>query len=1101
TITRTEDGGFIEVNDAFTLIAGYIREEALADSSLGLKLWANEEDRESVVADLRAGRAVEGREYQFRTKSGKNITGLFSAQIIKLSSGPCILSSINDITERKRAEEALRESESRFRALFETSADGILIVALETKIFKYANPSICRMLGYTENELITMNIADIHPKDALQSVMSEFEAQARGEKVLAESLPCIRKDGTIIYADVNAGKIIINGKAYIAGFFRDITERKRAEEVLRESETRFRLVWENSTDGMRITDKDGIIIMANDAYCTMVEKPPGEIEGKRVSIVYEKSQQNKLLRKYQERFRSGIIPPSLERDIILWNGKKMSFQLSNSFLEIPNQAKLLLSVLRDVTEQRRSEIALQESEVRYRSILQSANDAIVTADAEGTIVGWNTGAERMFGYSYVEAVGKLLTGMLPQPYLTEQRNDLNKPGSDIKPHHIDKAIELKGLHKDGTEFPVELSLAMWETNSKHFYTEIIRETSDRKRAEETQLLQTTALESTANGVVITDTSGTIAWVNTAFTEMTGYSFAESIGENPKILKSGGHNDAFYKSLWDTITAGNVWKGEIKNKRKDGTLYTEEMTITPVRDQRGKITHFVAIKQDISERKLVEEALRKSEERYRQFFEDDLTGVYVSTVEGKFISCNPAFVHMFGFSTTEDVFQVDAHSIYRHPEMRKAFVRRITEDKRLENLEMQYLRKDGTPLFCVENAVGIFDDKGALVHIRGYLFDDTKRRLLEDQLRQAQKMESLGTLTGGIAHDFNNILGIIIGHASLLNIQLPDNDVIKKNTDVITKTGMRGAALIKQMLAFARKTEIVFASVQLNNAITEIVKLLEETFPKTIRFTLDLEKDLPSIIGDSTQIHQVLLNLCVNARDAMSEKGEIAIRTNIMRDTRAKAKFFDAKDREYVSLSVSDTGAGMDEATLKRIFEPFFTTKERGKGTGLGLSVVYGIESAPGKGTTILIYFPLTDRRPALENTGGATIEEIPGGNETILFVEDEEALQILGTSTLESKGYKVLLASNGEEAVRMYEQHKDGIHLVLSDMGLPKISGHEIFQILKESNPNLRMILTSGFIEPELRSLILRNGVRDFIQKPYSPIELLRSIRSVLDLK
>jgi two-component system, cell cycle sensor histidine kinase and response regulator CckA len=449
-------------------------------------------------------------------------------------------------------------------------------------------------------------------------------------------------------------------------------------------------------------------------------------------------------------------------------------------------------------------------------------------------------------------------------------------------------------------------------------------------------------------------------------------------------------------------------------------------------------------------------------------------------------------------------------LYTEPEEREIFLRLLKERRKLEYYESEYLRRDGTRVYCVENAVGIFDPQENLVQFWGYIFDDTKRKNLERQLIQAQKLESLGTLASGIAHDFNNILGIILGYASLLTRGEPDRENIKSSADAVIRASQRGASLVKQLLTFARKVDIQLQSVRLNDIVNEISKLLSETMAKTIEISLHLEKDLPTITGDPTQIHQVLLNLCVNARDAMPKGGTIGITTCCQQGETIRAKFPRAVAHKYVVLRVADTGIGMDEMTRSRIFEPFFTTKEVGKGTGLGLSVVFGImeshkgfvdvESKPGKGTTFHLYFPVLQSKE-IEQAKAEIQQVISGGKETILVIEDEEMLRELLRTSLRSAGYTVLTAVDGQEAVDLFDQHQDEIQLVLSDVGLPKLAGYDVFRKMKRTKPDLKFILASGFMEPQLKSEIFKEGVRDFVQKPYSVYEVLKAIRTVLDQK
>lgn len=389
-------------------------------------------------------------------------------------------------------------------------------------------------------------------------------------------------------------------------------------------------------------------------------------------------------------------------------------------------------------------------------------------------------------------------------------------------------------------------------------------------------------------------------------------------------------------------------------------------------------------------------------------------------------------------------------------------------------------------------------------------EEEKRHQLERQLIQAQKLESLGTLASGIAHDFNNILGIILGHSSLIQRDQSEPAKLAQSIEAIQKATYRGASVVKQLLTFARKTEAEFTPAIINDIINEITKLLSETFPKTIVLSINLKKDLPSTIADETQIHQVLLNLFVNARDAMPDGGTLTITTNIV-DGRALAMIFPkAATAQYILIEVVDTGGGMDETTKRRIFEPFFTTKGRAKGTGLGLSVVYGIieshqgfidvASEVGKGTTFRVYLPV--QQQTVKNNIAPKIEfkDVPGGAETVLLIEDEEMLRELVKVVLVSKGYTVLTAVDGEEGISVFSRHQNNISTVVSDMGLPKLSGQEVCKTIMAINPKAKIILASGFVELDMKSELIKVGVSRFIRKPYSPEEILQTVRSVIDL-
>jgi signal transduction histidine kinase/CheY-like chemotaxis protein len=434
---------------------------------------------------------------------------------------------------------------------------------------------------------------------------------------------------------------------------------------------------------------------------------------------------------------------------------------------------------------------------------------------------------------------------------------------------------------------------------------------------------------------------------------------------------------------------------------------------------------------------------------------------------------------------------------------------MTERKALPPLEERFIRLDG---FVVEVEVTslpiIFQGKPATqVVVR----DITDQKKLQNQLIQSQKIQSLGTLAGGIAHDFNNILAIILGYSSTLEKNRNDTRKHSESISAISQAIDRGAALVRQILTFARKTDIAFEPLNIPDLVHELLSMLKETFSKTITFTQSCAPGLPDILADRTQVHQTLLNLCVNARDAMPNGGSIAIKAEQHTKEEVSKRFPTADQELYVCISVTDTGEGMDEAIYARVFDPFFTTKVKGKGTGLGLSVVYGVmqshhgfvdvESYVGEGTTFYLYFPVSPMvdTPIEEVSPGN--EKPSGGTETILLIEDEYLILKVIRQLLKSYRYSVYVAADGEEALEVFARHRDEIALVLTDVGLPKMSGIDVFKKLKEMDPQIKVVLASGFFEPDLKFSLHQLGVKGFIQKPYSNDEVLQKLREVLDEK
>jgi PAS domain S-box-containing protein len=499
---------------------------------------------------------------------------------------------------------------------------------------------------------------------------------------------------------------------------------------------------------------------------------------------------------------------------------------------------------------------------------------------------------------------------------------------------------------------------------------------------ETLRLQSAALQSAANSIVITNRGGEILWVNPAFTSMTGYLAEEVRGQNLMMHNAGMQPSDFFAELCDTVLAGKTWHQELVNRKKNSETYIEEMTITPVFDSQQVITHFIAIKQDV-----------------------------------------------------------------------------------------------------------------------------TGRKKLEQQLLHAQKLESIGTLAGGIAHDFNNLLGIIIGYTDLLSAMNHEDADLTRSVNAIETAAQRGAALVRQILTFARKSEGSFLPTDLNEIIRDLVGMLLETFPKVIAIQVSLLDSLPPINADQGQIHQALLNLSLNSRDAMPDGGTLEFTTSEIEGRLLQERHPAALAHQYVWIKVRDTGLGMNEAELPRIFEPFFTTKEPGRGSGLGLAVVYGIvqlhhgfievDSRPGQGTSFNLFLPETAGMRAVPTARTVGERKIICGQETILLVEDEPLLLQLLDSALRQNGYRVLKARDGMEALSLFSLRKHEIDLVLSDYGLPKLTGDQVFKELWKIKPKVPVVLASGNLSPDIRTNLLEAGVCAIVQKPYSIKEILAIIHEI----
>jgi PAS domain S-box-containing protein len=648
-----------------------------------------------------------------------------------------------------------------------------------------------------------------------------------------------------------------------------------------------------------------------------------------------------------------------------------------------SQGTYLVSIaVIDISERKIAEESLKEAGAFLNTLLNAIPVPLFYKDKEGLYIGFNKSYEEFYGKTQQELVGKSVFDIaardLAEIYHAKDLELLDNPGAQVYDSQVKDAR--------GAVHDVVFHKSTFLDRQGHVLglIGVILDITERKRAAEREQLLGAAIEHAADGIVITDTTGTIQYVNPAEETISGYSRDELVGQGADIFKSDKHHEDFHRNLWETIRDGNVWSGRFINKKKDGTEYNEDATISPVYDKSGNLTNFVAVKHDV-----------------------------------------------------------------------------------------------------------------------------TKQLELQGQLFQSQKMEAVGTLAGGLAHDFNNMLQVIQGLLDVI-LSSPDlpPDEIRSILKDMEKAAASGAELIKGMMVFVRKTPLELRPIELNKLVAQTKSMLARSIPKMIEIDLLLDDDLWTINAAPNQIDQILMNLAINARDAMPDGGRLTIKTeNITLDDEYCIFGPLAKPGRYALITVSDTGAGMNKETASHIFEPFFTTKEADKGTGLGLAVVYGIveqhngwiicDSELSVGSTFKIYFPAIEEVP--QEQYFEKKEPPRGKGETILLVDDEPDLLQIIVRLLNRANYRVITSIHGKDALELYEKHRKEIRLVILDLLMPGMGGKECLRALFRMDPNSRVLMVSGYHEEGIAEKLKDAGAKGFMWKPFDEPELLEKIREIID--
>ncbi|MCD4829071.1 MAG: PAS domain S-box protein [Candidatus Cloacimonetes bacterium] len=1051
------------------------------------------------IAQAREKGSCHGAVYSLDTSEGEKWFELsISCRECNGSGYERLIALVRDITDRKRVEEALRESEERYRAFFDNSLVGLFRSRLSDGMFIDVNHKAAEDQGLRVEDIIgKVRTPDLYRDSERRDEL--FALLARDGEVNNFEIDMTHPAGNDVTFSISVKAY--PEKDFLEGAVLDITARKQAEEALRESEERYHSFINTSTDLMFVKDEKSRYIVANKATLEFFGTSRDELLGgtgfelmDEVGARYCAASDKQVL----EMLQVAVVEEPLNDRV--YEMTKFPLKLSEGVIGIGG-------IGRDITARKRAEEALRESEERMELALRGADLGTWDLNIETGDVTHNERWAEMLGYILDEIEPDSTTwGKLTHP------DDLPGIEAALNAHLAGKTVfyetEHRLRHKSGEWVwvldrgqVIERALDGKPLRACGTHLDI----TERKQAEEERERLKLAIEQASEMIVITDVRSVIQYVNPAFEHVTGYSSDEAIGQDTCILESGEHDPSQYTEMWKTLETGESWSGQFINKKKDGTLYTVEAVISPVRDALGRTVSYVAVERDITERKLAEE----ERERLMLAIEQASEVIEILDVEGVIQYVNPAFERISGY-TRDAVIGKNIRDL-RSGEHDDAFNQELWEKLVCgETWSGRFVSKKKDGKLYTEEAVisPVRDASGKIVNYVTVKRDITEELKLTAQLQQAQKMESVGRLAGGVAHDFNNMLLVILGHTELLLDQMGPNDPLRSNIEEIRNAGNRSADLTRQLLAFARKQTVSPVVLDLNKTVDSMLKMLRRLIGEDIDLIWKPGEGIAPVRIDPAQVDQMLANLAVNSRDAIEDVGTLTIETaNFEIDDEFCERHAGFKAGYYAMLAVTDTGCGMSKEVQSHIFEPFFTTKTVGEGTGLGLATLYGVVkqnkgfvsvySELGKGTAFKIFLPACGDREK-DAVQEVTFEAIDGGGETVLLVEDEPAILKMGATMLEHLGYSVLKAHTPGEALQIAREHPGNIDVLLTDVVMPEMNGRELAKRLLALYPTIKRLFMSGYTA----NVIAHQGVLDegvhFLQKPFSFKTLAEKLKEAL---
>lgn len=1115
---------FEYVNDVICMILGHSPEELLGRNG---KEFVAEESVQEVMQNFAARQRGEYVPERYavvvvRKDGEKRWLEVSGSTLASPDGRKRTLAQFLDITERKAAEEALRESENLYRALVDNSHDGIILLDDYFRI-KYVNDEYCDILGYPPEELVGRDFRQFLAAETKQVTVEHYLAKLRGEESVSRyEFMVERKDGAKRLLQATSSPIVnAKGEQYIMAQLLDITERKKAEEALRQSENLYRALVENSHSGIVLIDDQHRYEYVNDEHCKIMGYPHEEIIGRDFRQFLAPETAHVPQEHYLARQRGENPPARYEYMVVRKDGEKRWVEVSASIIADAEGKVHTVAQLLDITGRKKAVDALRESENLYRALAENSHAGIGLLDDSFRFTYVNDELCKMSGYSREELMGMEGTALVAEESVqTLTNNFMARRRGEPVPERYD----IVGKRKDGEKRRVEISSSVitdskgavctlsqfLDVTERKAAEEALRQSEQRFRASFDSAFQFAGLL-TPDGRMLEANQTALDFIGLTMEEVEGTPFWKA----PWWRGHPEHQERI-KDAVRRAAAGETIRFEAENVGLEGEKIYVDFSLKPIFDKEGKVVMLLPEGRDITDRVEALEALRQSEEKFRQVIQASPMGVFMYELAAPdrlvFVGANPAAESIlrvdtgkFTGKTVEEVFPLIAET---------DLVRRMRDiaahgSSPIKNEPIEY-RDDRINGFF---ELHIFQTAPGKLTV---MFQDVSERKmaeaekarLESQLRQSQKMEAVGTLTSGIAHDFNNILGAILGttEASLLK----GNEDISpaKSLGSIRDMSIRGRDLVRRLLSFSRQDEQAMRILDIGDLVAESMELIKAALPSNVA----LEKKLAHglwVMADPVQIQQVLLNLCTNAAHAMEENGgTLFIKLSSKRLSQDQARMHpDLHSGSYVLLEVADTGGGIPRHVIDRIFDPFFTTKPMGRGTGLGLSLVHGIIkshhgsitaiSQEGEGTTMSLLLPQKAQMgvAAQEPKKSAPMD---GRGEHIMVVDDEEIIARSTGQTLEALGYRVSAYTSALEAAAALEHDPKRYDLVLTDHMMPGLTGRQLAEIAGELNPGLPVVLMTGMYGgTEERGQA--GEVAKVLTKPVTIREIGQTVRQVLD--